>query len=178
MKRVHSWALLAIAGTVSLCTSCTATNTCSQCLISAFQGFNRVGEYPDSTKEQAFGWEPYVRSRKRSGAVRCRCFGRLAGQIRLRWQSTRCRIDYENVLRLFCRAPAVRTILPWPAEGGPFWSIRFRVRNCFGEITNKFDRNLDAARIGWPSGSRDDYIVRLKPAKRPKWLIADGEHLQ
>jgi hypothetical protein len=49
--------------------------------------------------------------------------------------------------------------------GGPAWGIRFQVGSCMGQITNQYDRKLDAARRGWPSGSRDDYILEIEPAK-------------
>ena len=163
MNRIRGFVTV-ICALISIPT-CDGVRACRACIDSLFTGFNYVGDYPAGTNAlqikpkqvQPFpgDFEP--------------------GKIYI-FQPTE-RVETERIaINIFpsrlrkCSA----TILYAPHNpgdfaaaslGGPFWGIRFRLGSCIGHLTNRYDPVLAGARIGWPSGSRDDYILQLESSK-------------
>lgn len=151
--------MLAISGT-----SACRPQACGACIASVFQGFSFVGDYPSTTKNQDIrpGQPRAFPSQFRGDRVYIfRPIGRVdTAQVAIQTFPQRLRKCLATILY----APKSPDDFAVASLGGPFWGIRFRMDKCSGVITNRYDRELDAARIGWPSGSRDDYVLRLSRA--------------
>lgn len=149
-------ALVSVSGT-----SACRQQACAACIASVFQGFSFVGDYPDTTKSQEIrpGRPRAFPSQFQAGRIYIfQPTGRVdAAQVAIQTLPNRLRKCSATILY----APTSPDDFAVASLGGPFWGIRFRMNRCSGEITNRYDRELDAARIGWPSGSRDDYVLRL-----------------
>lgn len=155
--------LILIPLILALTPGCT-TQRCG-CIASVFAGFNLIAEYPMGTK---------ILDLKPKGI---RAFPKefLPGRIYI-FQPTE-RVETEKVAietfpkRLrkcsakILEAPRNSGDFGVASLGGPFWWIRFRMGRCVGRLTNRYDRELASTRKGWPSGSRDDYILELSESK-------------
>jgi hypothetical protein len=143
--------------------SCNGVRECGACIGSLLTGFNYVGDYPAGTSPL------YIRPKQVQPFPKHFELGRVyVFQPTERVETERIAIDvFPSRLRR-CSA----TILYAPHNpgdfaaaslGGPFWGIRFKLGQCIGQLSNRYDPALAAAKIGWPSGSRDDYLLELQP---------------
>jgi hypothetical protein len=149
----------------SLSASC-GGRSCGSCIASVFEGFNLVAEYPANTKPLDLRPQ-HVRHFPRvfeSGKIYVfQPIGRTdTERIAIETFPARLRKCSAKILE----APRNNGDFGVASLGGPFWGIRFQLGHCVGHLVNKYDRELDAARIGWPSGSRDDYILEIETAKQ------------
>lgn len=150
---------------IAVCTTLSCRpQSCGRCIGSVFEGFNFVGDYPvtvNGSDMQAGRVQSFPPTFERGRVYIFQPIGRTdTARVAIRTLPDRLRKCSATILY----APRSTDEFAAASLGGPIWGIRFRIGRCLGEITNKYDRKLDAARIGWPSGSRDDYVLRLSEA--------------
>lgn len=141
--------------------SCGRETTCGRCLSTVFEGFNFVGEYPSTVKGSDIQPGPvhsFPSTFERGKIYVFQPIGPTdTARVAIQTFPDRLRRCSAKIIE----APHDPGDFAVASLGGPFWNIRFRIGDCIGHLANKYDRKLDAARIGWPSGSRDDYILEL-----------------
>jgi hypothetical protein len=144
---------------------CGRETTCGRCLSTVFEGFNFVGECPSTVK--GFDIRPgpvqsFPSIFERGKIYVFQSIGPTdTARVAIETFPDRLRRCSAKIIE----APQNPGDFAVASLGGPFWNIRFRMGDCIGHLTNKYDRKLDAARNGWPSGSRDDYILELSKAQ-------------
>jgi hypothetical protein len=144
-----------------LLSGCRHETACGPCLKTVFEGFNFVGEYPSKVHDadvQLGPVQPFP-STFEWGKVYIFQPAGPTDTARVAIQTFPDRL--KRCMAKIIEAPRDTGDFGVASLGGPFWGIRFRMGNCVGHLTNKYDRKLAAARIGWPSGSRDDYILEI-----------------
>lgn len=162
-KRLLIFALFFFAST--FLASCGKETSCGGCLSTVFEGFNLVGDYPSTIKGPDINPGPVKPFPSNFERGRIYVFQPIGPT-----DTARVAIQTfpDRLLKCSARiidAPHDPGDFGVASLGGPFWNIRFQMGDCIGHLTNRYDRKLDAARIGWPSGSRDDYILDLSSSK-------------
>lgn len=135
--------------------------SCQSCIASMFQGFNLVAEYPEKSDVPDIDPRHVLPFPSEFIRGRTYVFQSIAPitteQVALETFPTRLRKCSMRILE----APRNPGDFLVSNLGGPRWNIRFTNNRCGGHLYNHYDRKLAAARIGWPSGSHDDYILQV-----------------
>lgn len=157
MKHVFCGGILLAMVSLAGCTG----NSCSGCIASVFQGFNLVAEYPIGSKIPDI--DPHHTLPLPTVFERGRIYVfQSIGPI----TTERVAIEVFPARLRKCSALIIeRPRNPGdflvPNIGGPRWNIRFRSHHCVGHLYNRYDPKLEPARVDWPSGAHDDYILEI-----------------
>lgn len=158
ISKSHLFACFLISGSL---VSCGRQQPCGGCLESVFNVFRFVGDFPVSlnpaiAKQNLARPFPQVFQKGRIYVFQT-IEPISTEEVAINMLPSRIRKCSGKVID----APHSVGDFGVASLGGPFWSIRFQIGSCIGHITNRYNADLDATRVGWPPGSRDDYLLKI-----------------